>query len=113
VPAEIVATRFRHLVHEEILGHRVPVATTAGARLLGLAHLDRERTGTGLLIPRCRSVHTFGMRFCLDLFFLDRRGALVSHRLAVPPRRIAICGQASAVLELPAGQGEEICGLES
>jgi hypothetical protein len=81
----------------------VPVATTRFARLLGLAHLDRDRAGAGLLIPRCRSVHTFGMRFDLDLLFLDRGGAVVSARLAVPPRRlIRPQSGAFAVLELPA-----------
>ena len=34
--------------------------------------LDRHRAPEGLLIPRCRSVHTYGMRFPLDLLFLGR-----------------------------------------
>jgi uncharacterized membrane protein (UPF0127 family) len=48
------------------------------------------------------------MRFALDLYFLDADGATVERRLAVPPRRLAICGRASAVLEIPAAEGEEI-----
>lgn len=72
------------------------------SRLLGLAHLDRERAGTGLLIPGCRCVHTFGMRFPLCLVFLDAddRPLRVVERLG--PRRIAACRGARAVLELPA-----------
>ena len=63
--------RFRRLERAELLGFDVPVATTRLSRLLGLALLGRERAGAGLLIPRCRSVHTLGMRFPLDLLFLD------------------------------------------
>jgi uncharacterized membrane protein (UPF0127 family) len=89
----------------ELAGHRVPVAATRLARLLGLALLDREAAGAGLLIPGCRSVHTFGMRFGLDLVFLDDRMRPVSVRHRVPSRRIALERGARAVLELPAAGG--------
>jgi uncharacterized protein len=79
----------------------VPVAIGLGSRLLGLARLDRAEAGPGLLIPRCSGVHTFGMRFELDIVFLDRRGRTISERLGVPPRRFARDGRAVAVLELP------------
>ena len=64
--------RFRRLPTAEVASRRVPVAVTLLSRLLGLALLSPGRAGEGLLIPRCRSVHTFGMRFPLDLVFLDR-----------------------------------------
>lgn len=60
------------------------------------------------MIPRCSSVHTFGMRFALDLYFLDGDGEVVATRLALQPKRFAFCGDASAVLELPAEPGGEI-----
>jgi hypothetical protein len=72
------------------------------ARLLGLALLDRRLAGAGLLIPGCRSVHTFGMRFPLDLLFLDPDLDPVSVRLGVPPGRVVGDHHAQAVLELPA-----------
>jgi len=87
-------------------GRRVPVAATRRARLLGLAFLDRGAAGAGLLIPRCRSVHTFGMRFSLDLVFLDLNLRPVARRYSVPPRRIAFERRAQAVLELPSAQRE-------
>jgi uncharacterized membrane protein (UPF0127 family) len=90
------------------LGRQVPVAATWQARLLGLAHLDRDDAGAGLLIPRCSAVHTFGMRFALDLVFLDERGRPCSLRLGVPPRRFARERGASAVLELPSPLGERV-----
>jgi len=59
--------RFAGLRSETVLGRRVPVADTYLSRLLGLAFLPAERAPAGLLIPRCRSVHTFGMRFPIDV----------------------------------------------
>jgi trehalose synthase len=94
--------RFAALPTRTVLGRRVAVAARPSSRLLGLARLDRGEAGIGLLIPRCSSVHTFGMRFPLDLVFLDGELRPVSFRRAVPPRRFAFERRASAVLELPA-----------
>ena len=77
------------------------MAATLLSRLLGLALLRPGRAGEGLLIPRCRSVHTFGMRFAVDLAFLDESGQPISRRVAVPPNRIVSEPSADAVLELP------------
>lgn len=100
--------RLAALPRQRLLGIEVAVASGTRARLLGLAALPRERAGTGLLIPGCASVHTFGMRFALDLVFLDRDGRpLLVHR-AVPRRRIAGCRGADAVLELPHRAGFSI-----
>jgi uncharacterized membrane protein (UPF0127 family) len=84
-------------------GRRVRLAVTRRARLVGLAMTDRERAGSGLLIPGCRSVHTFGMRFAIDIAFLDSDGAVISRRFGVRPRRIVADRRAAAVLEVPAG----------
>jgi uncharacterized membrane protein (UPF0127 family) len=93
--------RFRSLRRTRLLGLEVPVATSAASRLLGLAFLSRERAGEGLLIPSCRSVHTLGMLFELDLVFLDANGRVVELRRGVPPRRLIRCPGAMSVLELP------------
>lgn len=92
--------RLEDLPTATVLAREVPVAATWYVRLLGLSHLPFEEAGPGLLIPRCRSVHTFGMRFALDLVFLDRGGRPCSVRRGVPPRRFAWDRRASAVLEL-------------
>jgi uncharacterized protein len=77
------------------------VARTFRDRLVGLAW-RREPPAQGLLLPRTRSVHTFGMRFALDLHWLDAAGGVVRVDRAVPPRRVRTCLRARAVLELPA-----------
>jgi len=103
----VTSRRLRDLPSATVLARDFRVASTWHARLLGLSHLDPDEAGPGLLIPRCRSVHTFGMRFALDLVFLDRDGQPCSVRRGVPVRRFAWDRQASAVLELPANS--ELC----
>lgn len=97
--------RFRRLERREVAGAPVAVASGFLARLLGLALLDRERAGAGLLIPRCRSVHTVGMRFPLDVVFLDRAGREIRRVAGVEPFRAVGDRRAAAVLELPAAIG--------
>jgi uncharacterized protein len=97
-----LARRLRRLPVACVRGRRVQVAVGVRARLLGLALLDRRQVGAGLLVPHCSSVHTFGMRFALDLVFLDEEGQPLAVRRGVPPRRFASDRRAAAVLELPA-----------
>jgi uncharacterized protein len=99
------ARRFAGLPTAAIGGLEVPVAAGLRARLLGLAGLELEAAGPGLLIPRCSSVHTFGMRFALDLVFLDARCRPLAVRRAVPPRRVFSHRAGVAVLELPSDPG--------
>lgn len=113
MPDSLLAQRLLRLPIATVLGREVRVATGTRARLLGLAHLEREEAGAGLLIPGCSSVHTVGMRFRLDLYFLDEGGEVVSVRRALPPRRLAFCRRAAAVLELPAHEGGEIPPVRS
>ena len=70
-------------------------------RLVGLAWARSPRAAA-LLLPRCRSVHTFGMRFPLDLYWLDASGQVVRVDRGVPPRRIVRCARARCVIEVPA-----------
>jgi uncharacterized membrane protein (UPF0127 family) len=82
------------------------VAGDRRSRRRGLARLDALPAGHALLLERCRSVHTHGMRFALDLLWLDGSGALVRLDPAVAPRRVRTCLQARAVIEAAAGDGE-------
>jgi uncharacterized protein len=106
----MLAARLRPLPLRPLFGFEFPVAIGFRSRMLGLAGLERAEAGEGLLIPGCSSVHTFGMRFPLDLVFLGSDGLPLAVRLAVPPRRLAWRRGASAVLELPAREGGENAG---
>jgi len=59
--------------------------------------------GEGLWIEPCRMVHTFGMRYALDLAFIDRHGRVCKLSRAVAPGRLAGSFAARSTLELRDG----------
>jgi uncharacterized membrane protein (UPF0127 family) len=85
-------------------GLRVAEANSRASRMKGLARLDELPREYALHIPRCRSVHTFTMRFPLDLIWLGKDGRPVRIDRAVPPRRMKMCLGARSVVECNAGQ---------
>ena len=91
---------------------RCRVADSFGTRLRGLLGTSSLPSGSGILFPRTRSVHTHFMRFPIDVVFLDGENRVVSivHRLR--PWRGAASRGARAVLELAAGECERL-GLSS
>lgn len=78
-------------------------AFDSSSRKQGLLGRDGLADGTGLVIAPSQGVHTFGMRFPLDIVCLARDGHVVKVRAAVQPGRIVIAWSAFAILELPAG----------
>ncbi len=83
-------------------GLRLHEATGHTARrrgLGGLADLPADRA----LRLRARAVHTFTMRFGLDLIWLDAEGRVVRVDRAVPPRRHRVCARARCVVETRSG----------
>ncbi len=86
-----------------MLADRATAATTSRERRTGLLHHESLAEGEGLWIAPCEAIHTFGMKFPIDVVFLDRSQRIVKIRQAVPPWRIAVCLRAHSVLELPAG----------
>ena len=89
-------------------GVRLAVAATRRTRLLGLMGLRDLDRRQALLLPRCRSVHTFGMRFSLDLVWLDASGRVLRQDACVPPGRLRACRAAGAVVEVSAGAGARV-----
>ncbi len=77
----------------------VRVCTTFRERLRGL--LGTGPQATPVLIERCRSVHTFGMRYALDLAFVERDGTVGRACRNVEPGRLRSCLGAAYVLERP------------
>jgi uncharacterized protein len=84
----------------------IRVARSRWSRLVGLAF--RAPRGEALLLPRCRSVHTFGMRFALDLVWLDGGGRVIGVDEAVPPWRVRSRRDAAGVVEIAAGDSGRI-----
>jgi len=89
------------------LGEAVDVADSSAKRRTGLLKHERLAPGEGLWIVPCESVHTFFMKFPIDLVYLDKRHKVRKVRSAVPPWRLSACLFAHSVLELPAGTAEQ------
>jgi hypothetical protein len=85
------------------MGIRVLIADTAVERMRGLLGRGNLASDEALLLRPCRSVHTFGMRFLIDVLFLDRHGRVVSLHADTPPRRLLFSFRATQTLEMPAG----------
>ncbi|HKP48867.1 MAG TPA: DUF192 domain-containing protein [Gemmatimonadales bacterium] len=86
------------------LGGRVLLANRWLTRLRGMLARPAPLPGEGLLLSPCRSVHMFGMRYPLDVAFLDDRGGVVaSYPALAPGARTRWHRQAVHALELPAG----------
>ena len=85
---------------------RVARAGRRADRLKGLAKLDAMPSGYALHLPRCRSVHTFTMRFPLDLIWLGKDGRPVRIDRAVLPNRMKLCIRARSVVEANAGSAD-------
>jgi uncharacterized protein len=82
------------------------VARTFRERRRGLAKMTPLPAGYALRILKCNSIHTFGMRFALDLVWLGRDGRLLRVDHGVAPRRMKLCVRARSVVETAAGQGD-------
>jgi hypothetical protein len=93
----------RNITRQTVLAIQLEVADTGSKRNKGLLGRSRLETGGGLWIVPCESVHTFFMRFPIDLVYLDRRNRVRKVRSAVGPWRLSACLSAHSILELPAG----------
>jgi uncharacterized membrane protein (UPF0127 family) len=92
-----------HVTRSTLLVQRVRVAQRPWERMAGLLGRRSLAADEALLLPRCRSVHTWFMRFPIDLVFLDRAGVVVRIVEQLPAFRVVWARGADAVLELPAG----------
>jgi uncharacterized protein len=87
-------------------GLRIARAERRADRMRGLAKLDAMPPGYALHLPRCRSVHTFTMRFPLDLIWLDKHDRPVRVDRDVAPHRMRTCLRARSVIEANAGAAD-------
>jgi uncharacterized protein len=98
------AVRVVNRTREVLLGDRVRTASTFLSRLVGLLGTAAIAEGEGLWIVPCRSVHTLGMRYPIDVAFLDARGVVVGILEGLPPNRVGrVFRDARGALELRAG----------
>ena len=95
--------RIFNLTRSTELASSAELADHGAARnkgLLGRTHLP---PGAGLWIIPCESVHTFFMKFPIDLVYIDRNKRVKKVRSNVGPWRLSSCFSAYSIIELPAG----------
>jgi uncharacterized membrane protein (UPF0127 family) len=89
----------------KILSKNILLAETFLSRLIGLMFKDKLVDADGLLIDPCRSIHTFFMKYSLDIVFLSEENKVIKIIRHMKPWRLSwIYFRAIKTLELPAGQ---------
>ena len=87
----------------QVLWSEVVLAAGFWDRLQGLLGESVLHEEQGLLLMPCASVHTWGMRFPLDIVFLDQEQTVLACREGVKPYGLKSCRGAWATLEVAAG----------
>ena len=87
----------------EPAGRLVVERADGPARARGLLARPAPAPGHALRIDRCRSVHSLGMRYPIDVVFLDAGGRVVEVAV-LNPWRAVVCRAARDVLELASGE---------
>jgi uncharacterized membrane protein (UPF0127 family) len=91
---------------DRVVCERCLVADSPWTRMRGLLGGGGLESGEGLLLRPSGSVHTFFMRFPIDVVFLSRDGEVLKIAQALPPWRTAAARRAKMALELGAGEAD-------
>ncbi len=85
------------------MADRALIADDSKSRRTGLLKHDGLAAGEGLWLAPCEAVHTFGMKFPIDVLFLDKKRKVLKIRPDMRKGKMAACLRAHSVLELPSG----------
>ena len=86
------------------LAESVELADTSAARRRGLLGRDGLPRGSALVLTPCNAVHTIGMRFAIDVAFVDGRGVVRRIVRELRPWRMAVSPFASMAIEFGGGE---------
>ena len=87
-----------------VVADKVAVADTRATRAVGLLSRSGLNPGEALWIVPSRGVHTWWMRFTIDVLALNESGVVVDRVPGLKPWRIRLPRRGTAgVLELPEG----------
>jgi uncharacterized protein len=93
----------RNLTRGTSIGTEIFSAETSSERRTGLLKHTSLPEGAGLWIVPCEAVHTFFMKFAIDLVYIDRERRVRGLVRALRPWRMSMCFPAHSVIELPPG----------
>jgi uncharacterized membrane protein (UPF0127 family) len=96
----------RNQTRQTVLATEADAADTSAKRRTGLLKHEALDAGRGLWIVPCEAVHSFFMKFSIDVVYLDRKHRVRKVRRNLVPWRVSGCLAAHSVLELPAGTVE-------
>ena len=85
------------------LGNAIDKADTSATRNKGLLSRHGLDPGTGLWIVPCEGIHTFFMKFSIDVVYIDRKKRVRKTVKNIGPWRLSLCLPAHSVIELPVG----------
>lgn len=102
-PAPSSPIMILNVTRQTELASNAEVADHGAARNKGLLGRTSLAPGSGLWIVPCESVHTFFMKFPIDLVYIDRNKKVKKVRSNVGPWRLSACLSAHSIIELPAG----------
>jgi hypothetical protein len=97
----------RNETRKTVLATAAEVADTSAKRRQGLLKHKSLAAGQGLWIAPCEAVHSFFMKFPIDVIYLDRKKRVRKVTRNLAPWRLSACLTAHSVLELPAGKADE------
>ncbi len=86
-----------------VVARVVRAAVDSRSRRRGLLGLDQMPDSQALIIAPCNGIHTWFMRFAIDVVFVSKSGEVMKRCDAVPPWKMAVAWRAFAVIELAAG----------
>lgn len=93
-----------NVTKDTLIAENLSIAETLPKRIVGLLGRKEFKKGEALLIKPCQQIHTFFMRFSIDLLFLDKENRIIKTIKDFPPWRISrIYPKAKSCLELPSG----------
>jgi len=99
--------KLKNLENGQILADKLGEASSFYQRFKGLMFTKELEPGYGLLIKPCRSIHTFFMKYKLDIVHLDSHNQVVLIEEGLPPGKIGKGHlRTRSIVELPAGMIE-------
>ena len=101
---------YRHLKDgsEQPLLDNLSVANSFFKRMKGLLGISTLDGSSGIVITPCNLIHTFGMKFNIDVIFLDKDNRIINIRTNVPKSRVHGQIKAKHTMELTAGSVERL-----